>query len=301
MSVTAWPFRRIPATGVHATPWTWRRDGHEIVVDDFVDGWDSNTDLVVVRDLAIDLDAAQGTLGSASDIDLRVVGSWRSTRLPVSGTASAQVNSDGRATLRIEIPRGECGGSIRLQTRIFALGVSADPDDPFAPVSPGAELWCDDVVTIRLEGDEGRVPMDVVSFAARFPAWRNAPWHIEIGSIDDDVRASLRVYLNADIPLVTDAVTSASRPDAEHEQLRRELDVDLVATVVAAAVDDDAFCDALKVEPDSIAAFADRLINTIWKGAERATIRQSLRTMPGVYRADIRHALGLYPREGAGR
>ena len=203
---TAAPFHRLDSA-VRADPWMITLGaGAPAPLQDITSDWDYATPVTVQRVLSLDHAAAAAELGFAGEEGLSLevvveVGTGPGD-LPREIVAQRRVSLDGVPSLPItlQLDPARLSGQLSLRTAIL-LANDARPADALAPRLAGARLW-DDRVLSRIEGDDPRFPMEVVSFSKTFPdrPHEAAPWLLSWspGSPGRDFHGSARLFVNAD-------------------------------------------------------------------------------------------------------
>ena len=164
--------------------------------------WDYNTNLVVRRNILVDVIGLKEDAKLQNGHDLALGAVWSS-----SGTnlreCLAQVDLDANADVQTlalfgEIPGKELAGDVRIATILI---VRATPAKPIAltPSIPGSVLW-GDALSVALEGNASRFPVEVVDFSAA--SWTPNPeagWFVSWNRHDlhQPMMGSVRLFLNS--------------------------------------------------------------------------------------------------------
>jgi hypothetical protein len=156
---------------------------------------------------------------------------------------------------------------------------------------PGSILWEKRDET-RLQGDAPLFPISVVAFTrAGFPP--AAPWKLVVdGGVDHALLGSVRLYLNADNPIVVEAFRAA-QPRAEDERVLDAAYADVARTFVEQALAD---YEAIPAEPDpdSLGYAYKTLIGRVFPGESVDTVRERWTTHPGDFGADLLAKVKLF-------
>ena len=173
---------------------------------DHIPDWDYATTLRVHRTMELDFPLASAQLAIPQD-DLRLSLILRVATgpgniphvievitYPISGPVS------GPIVINQAIESSRLSRRLKLVTEVV-LGESPSRSSQLSPTVRGSRLWGDEV-DFRLEGQEPRFPMEVMSFREHFRDNIKAAslWylHWNHSNLDADFRGSVRLYLNAD-------------------------------------------------------------------------------------------------------
>ncbi|MDQ7812137.1 hypothetical protein, partial [Brevundimonas sp.] len=103
-------------------------------------------------------------------------------------------------TISLSVDPSRLSAQLTLRTSVLLVSTS-DPADPLAPRRAASRLWEERCAT-RIEGDDPRFPMEVVSFSTVFAGRPHeaAPWLLSWSpaSPGRDFHGAARLYLNAD-------------------------------------------------------------------------------------------------------
>lgn len=203
---TAAPFHRLDSA-VNAEPWMITLGtGAPLPLRDITPDWDYATAVTVERIIAVDPIAAASELGFADgeafSLEVVVEAGTGPGELPREIVARERLSLDRGTSLPVSLRLDPARLSTQLGLRTaILLARDAGPVDTLAPRLAGARLW-DDRVTTRIEGDDPRFPMEVVSFSQTFPdrPHEASPWLLSWspGSLGRDFHGSARLFVNAD-------------------------------------------------------------------------------------------------------
>ncbi|MNR96990.1 hypothetical protein D3C72_281530 [compost metagenome] len=202
---TAAPFNRLDAAIV-ARPWMITvGDQSPAPLGEITPDWDYASPVRLERVILLDHPQAAVELGlgdeafklevlievgtGPGDLPREVV---QQTRLPLTAGEPC--------TIGIGVDPSRLSAQLSLRTSVLLVS-SLDPADPLAPRRASSRLWDERCVT-RIEGDDPRFPMEVVSFSVAFAGrpHETAPWMLSWSpaSPGRDFHGAARLYLNAD-------------------------------------------------------------------------------------------------------
>lgn len=290
---TAAPFHRLDAS-VSVGPWMVTLGGgapaplHDVTPD-----WDYATPVRVERVVSLDLPAARSELGFADQepisLDLIVEAGTGHGELPREVVSRSRVPLGGGApvTISLEPDPLRLSGQLTLRTSIL-LSADAAPADPLAPRVAGSRLW-DERFVSRLEGDDPRFPMEVISFSRTWPGrpHEEAPWLLSWNPANPgrDFHGAARLFVNAD-----DAALIARLRDGDDLTLQAIMG-DVVSQMCETALTGDWDDDLETAEAVSVAG---RVI--YWLGrafGDISVARSVLENRPGEFRSAILASMRL--------
>ncbi|MDI6623100.1 MAG: hypothetical protein QME55_00080 [Brevundimonas sp.] len=202
---TAAPFNRLHAA-VATRPWMITVGaGPPAPLGEITPDWDYASAVSLERVILLDHQQAADELGLGEDpFDLEVlieVGTGPGdlprelvlqTRLPLEAGEPC--------TISLSVDPSRLSAQLTLRTSVLLVSTS-DPADPLAPRRAASRLWEERCAT-RIEGDDPRFPMEVVSFSTVFAGRPHeaAPWLLSWSpaSPGRDFHGAARLYLNAD-------------------------------------------------------------------------------------------------------
>lgn len=192
----------VPAADlVRAEPWLVTPQGRMTLSSpDRVDHWDYSTDLVIERQISVDASKIKETCGLDPTAAVRGLISWRSTKTLLQGASDTIDLVDGPNQLTLALPGALAGGTLRVRT-IIACGSHLSAH-PLAPKRVGSVLWSDDF-GVQLEGDQSRLPTEIISFAHLGSAHADSAWYLDLdmSDLNAPVLGRLKLYINSDHPV----------------------------------------------------------------------------------------------------
>ncbi len=301
---TAYPFRTLDTAAVSSDPWLVSVDGRPAdELHMWISDWAYNSRLRFQRKLAVNWHVAAEQLQiPAPQLALCV--------LVTAGTGPGTIpqrlihlapmrisKSTPEVLIEFEPDSRQLSQRLQIATNI-ALTETPARCGRLSPTLVGARIWADEV-DVRLEGDEPRFPMEVVSFTAMFgnqAAASKAPWFLQWnpGDPNRDLHGAVRLYLNEDMKDVVDRITSGD------SHLIQAMLADVISQLVENAISQiDAYGDLQSCEPGSIGSTVMTWINQAWPGESLTAIRSSLEYQPGRMRAAMLAVADVGEMEGA--
>lgn len=285
---SAAPFHQLSDDAVRAGAWF--HDLNETgraPVEALLPNWDYGATLRLDRTFGVDWSRAADdlSLGDAFDLELMVeVGSGRGS-LPREAVMVERVllaHGCGDQHVEIAAPSRLLSHQLVLRSSI-ALARTGRALDRLAPQELGSRLWSERLTT-RLEGDDPRLPMEVVDFGQHFAGrpQRHAPWFVNWSpaAAHRDFRGALRLYLNAEQSEVLDRV------QAQDPLVLQAIMSDVVSQVCEGLLRDVEHEASLQeVEDGTLADQARHWLERAFGGLDEA--RSVLSQRPGEFRAAI--------------
>lgn len=245
MTRDAKPYFQVSPDRINFGPWQ-RFDGHEwVVLGEAVDGWDSETDVVVRRSVVADWGTLRGEVGLPPGFPLKLSCAWRSSssqaREAISGVL---IPRDGAVLLEGVLVGARAGGTLTLTTSLTTA-------EDWAAAPPAVARWAgsvlvEDSARVSLEGDGSQFPIAVVDFAhtALHP---DSSWHLSwTGELAAPFLGSMLLSINSrDSELVS--ALSETRPDAVQRSLLDALHHEVAMLMLELAVEAEAHDDLLDV------------------------------------------------------
>jgi hypothetical protein len=290
---TAAPFHRLDAA-VRADPWMITLGGGApALLRDITHDWDYATPATVDRVIAVDAAAAAAELGFAEgealSLEVVVEVGTGPGDLPREIVARERISLGGALSLPVtlQLDPARLSAQLSLRTAIL-LANDARPADALAPRLAGTRLW-DDRVQSRIEGDDPRFPMEVVSFWKTFPdrPHEAAPWLLSWspGSPGRDFHGAARLFVNADDDLLI------ARLDEGDELTLQAIMGDVVSQMCEAALTGGWDEDLDGAEPGSVAGRVSHWLERAF--GDVAVARGLLENRPGEFRAAILASMRL--------
>ena len=287
----AFPFLTLSEAAVTADPWCLSLNGGSWqTAGDFVQDWDSASEIRIRRSLRIDPDIAADDLAvSAGDLRLALgvrvgTGPGRLPRLILLRERRPLRSGSWREEFDMPVPGDRLSLVLDVQTQVM-LAVPPTDSGALSPRRVANRLWSD-TLRVRLEGEEPRFPMEVTDFRSLLgdaPA-AAAPWFLHWSPRDwnRDFHGATRLYLNMDR---SDFIKRVEEQDGPTLQV---LLADVIGQVCERLVSDpDADQIMSEAEPGSLGDQATAWLRLIWPGRDVAFIRSLLEQKPGRFRAAV--------------
>jgi hypothetical protein len=239
------PYLVASPSRVEFGPWQ-RFDGHDwVVLEEAIDGWDSESDVVVRRSVVADWETLRGDVGLPSGFPLKLSCAWRSSSSQARETICCVViGSDGAVSLEGVLVGARAGGTLTLTTSLTTA-------DDWLTAPPAVARWAgsvlvEDSARVSLEGDGSQFPVAVVDFA-HTPHHLESSWHLSwTGELAAPFLGSMLLSINSrDAELV--GALSETRPDAFQRSLLDALHHEVAMMMLELAVEAEAHDDLLDV------------------------------------------------------
>ena len=176
-------------------------------------GWDPDTDVLLRRELRVDLETLRSQTLLHEPASFRAVTTWDSSSTGMSGSAgSTPISGSGRFFHEATLPGSRVGGIVMLRTSIVLS--SNGPRLPGAAWRLGSVL-VEDRFSIALEGTLSMFPVEVIDFAGTMND-PDASWHLRAS---DDLEApflgSFRLQINKKDGALVSAIEAPKPSDAQ--------------------------------------------------------------------------------------
>ena len=202
---TAAPFHRL-GSAVTADPWMITvGDGAPAPLEEVTPDWDYAAPVALERTLRLNAAEASRELGleeGTFKLEVVVEAGTGPGNMPREIVSRTRLPLDGEApcVIALRLDPSRLSAQITLRTSVI-LSAGLEPADALSPRRAGSRLW-DDFVATRIEGDDPRFPMEVISFSAAFAGrpYEMAPWALSWspGHPGRDFHGAARLYLNSD-------------------------------------------------------------------------------------------------------
>lgn len=293
---SALPFLTLTPDCLRLTGWfQLSENGIREPVADFIRDWEYGRDLTLCREIEIDWDKVSKALGYSDHASLELViragtGQGRLARQEQSRHSHIISAADTTFTGKIELDGRALSDQVVLTTDLLFI----DADSSGSPLSPrrrGERLWSEQQI-VRLEGDESRFPMEVVSFNRMFPnrAEAGALWylHWSPGDLDRDFHGAIRLFLNSDFP------EFVARMQDQDEMTMQLVLTDVVSQMCECfLISRDAAELEETYEAGSVGAQILSWLNLAFGAVGGAQMRSTLELRPNHFRAALQSAMRL--------
>lgn len=269
------------------------------LLGEHVPGWDSNTDLLFSRHIAVDVRGLRDDCGLPPDAPLRLVVRWHASTTHAKGVCIVgDLESDGVQELeaRLALAGPELGGSLELLTAVVLA--RALPPAPIRAHLPGTVLW-DSSKEVRLQGGGSRFPMEAVTFSTsghRLPT--GAAWHLELDpeALELPVLGAVMLFLNLEHPPVAAMIDDPEAPASK--ALAGMLRFDVASRLVRAALSSTAYAEREEAWPrDSLGRVMHRLFKLRFRRDSLDALRQQMVEEPLTFASLLQARLGLMESE----
>jgi len=209
MSRIAFPFFTLGSPAVFVSPWMLGEEASEFGPGSgWLENWDQSQDVAIRRHVRVDVDLAASQLGiPAEELELALlirVGTGAGSMPRILRDLPMKTVRRGASEFLVEeaVAGSSLSNRLLLETALLLLSVP-DGRQRLSPAHAGARLWSDRL-DLRLEGEEPRFPMEVMSFSERFPGRpeSHSPWYLHWApaGLERDFGGAVRLYLNSDRP-----------------------------------------------------------------------------------------------------
>lgn len=283
---TAAPFNRLDAAIV-ARPWMITVGNQSPApLGEITPDWDYASAVSLERVITLDHLKAAAELGLADEpytLEVLIEVGTGPGDLPREVVRQTRLSLEPGEPCAIAIHVDPSRLSAQLSLRTSVLLASAlEPGDPLAPRRPASRLWDERCVT-RIEGDDPRFPMEVISFSTVFAGRPHeaAPWMLSWSpaSPGRDFHGAARLYLNAD---EEDFVERVQEGD---ELTLQALMGDVVSQMCEAALRAGWHEDFDSAEPASVAGRVAHWLEQAFPDV--AAAKTALENRPGEFRSAI--------------
>ena len=285
----AFPFLTLSDAAVKADPWSLSLNGGSWqTAGDFVQEWDSASEIRIRRTVGIDPRIAVDDLGVTTGplhlaLGVRVgTGPGRLPRLILLRECRGLEPGRWQEEFDIPVPGDRLSLVLDVQTQVM---LAAPPNDcgPLSPRRVASRLWSD-TLRVLIEGEEPRFPMEVADFRALLgnAPGAAAPWFLHWSPRDwnRDFHGAARLYLNVD---QSDFIKRIEEQDGPTLQV---LLADVMGQICERLVTDPEADEIMSgAEPASLGAQGTAWLGRIWPGKDATFIRSVLEQRPGRFRA----------------
>lgn len=296
----AWPYRLAGPRGFIAdSGWRYTFPGQELhgnmVLGDYLPGWDYNREVHCRRDLKINSSTVRDDCGlTASGTDIRLcvfamtAGSrqrslvWQAS-LPEAGVQEFTMQfALGDASADGILAPGALSGNLRLETQLLLADRSEDRQ-PFTAHAAGSRLWVHEHNVI-LEGDRPRLPMIATAFSADFQLRHVAgtDFYVDLDGIQeftDPFLHSFMIYVNSENEEFAAAVSEGTA-----EALNRIYGVLVSRLLLHVCLNLPEFPDALtQYESGAVGAVIQQLLPGIFPELTPGQVRGLAATRPSMF------------------
>lgn len=288
------PYLLPPDSVVAAQPWT-DEQGSEI--GERLDYWDPFTDLNLIRELEIDVDAVRTACLLGQDAAFALAVTWTSTTTRIGGYGPVvELGSNAgllRAALAVAVPARNVGGRLDLHTRLVLRHPGREPS-LISPRRPGATLWSDND-RIALEGGASRFPIAVADFDAslRYPS--NAAWVLEwdADDLEAPVLGGMRLLVNNNNDALLLALRTGSS-DPRSTAVRAFIIFDTARSLITGALHNERFVEDPEAFPEgSVGRMLFEMLALCWPGVPAVALLARSKDDPARFSAELQAYFGV--------
>lgn len=291
----AYPYRRPPVDVVETGPWLMKVGRTEEELSAELTTWDYDTILRLRRPLRVHGARVRRSCGLPPDVELRLSVVWASSSSGLRGRlwqAPVPMEDDAAMEITGELPGGELGGRLDLQTTITLASVGAGGSHSTAPRRSGSILWRD-ISTTVLQGDAVLFPLAVVDFEP-LPYPTGAAWHLELGSdLESQALGSILLLVNQRRTTVTAALESAADPDDTDRAVLSVIRTDIVRSLVEQALVDEEFDPDEPYPTGSVGALLSAVVRHAFPGRPIDALRRERARSPMLFTTRVQNATEL--------
>ncbi|GAA4178467.1 hypothetical protein GCM10022251_82600 [Phytohabitans flavus] len=245
----------------------WAADSESEQLPSHLPDWDSNTDLIIERDVQLDLDRLARETGITSDASLALTTSWTSSSSDMSSyVPPVVVSASGTITLRAVLKGERLGGVVTLRTTLTLARPSA-VRAPGVAWFPGSVL-AEHRYSVGLEPSDPPFPTHEIDFS-RTRLNPDASWHLETTTdLTAPFLGSFLLLLNTRDQELISAVAKG-RKDKRQQLLIEDLEHGVGALLIELALHHrDELCDSDRWPPGTVGDVLKRILDAASKRAD---------------------------------
>lgn len=232
MARDIWPFRRAPNAVLDLHAWMHSIGPDPEPLPKYLEGWDPLTDVHVERRIQCDVGALRMATGLPEPIPIVVTVSWMNQQSYMT-ECLYRAPLETEQVIRIALPSGKLGGSVRLTTSISVA--TTDPSRPLGTARWAGSVLARDEHTLVLEGGGPMFPIATLDFAATKYA-AEASWALQLPEdLTLPVLGSVLLLVNT-LDTELTAALGASKPNPRESALLDELEAGIGAHLVEQAL-----------------------------------------------------------------
>jgi hypothetical protein len=258
-----------------------------------VPDWDYFTQVVVDRQLIVDLDGLRRDCRLGEDAQIAGVITWHSSWTNLRGTGEVHNLENGENSLSVALPGEQLGGRLTLDARVL-LHSNVSVESRISPHRRGSTLWVD-TTRIDLEGAGARFPVVPVPFERVGLAGgrARAAWALVIESHDlaASGAGSLRLYVNSSHERVRRILEDPQAGDVR--DLREMVHYDVARQLLLLALRHDDLEDGDAYEDGTLGSLLLGLLQRNFPERDLETLRGDLRLAPGELEAELQARMGF--------
>jgi hypothetical protein len=294
------PYRRPAAGRIEADAWMIATGGDLSTQPDRLEHWDYFTQVRVSRKLKVDVAALLADCALSADARLGAVIQWQCSWTGLRGSSRVIDIGGPRVEVDLVLEGERLGGSLRLDSRVI-LTHPGSSEAPLAPQRSGSVLWSDGV-TVTLEGETARFPIQVVDFErAGIPGGTEGAWFLQWSppDLEAPTLGSLRLLVNRANPLVARLVAEGPVVP-ELALLQSVLRHDIARQLIQGALDNPEFDRSADYGADALGTALQGLIDSTFGADSLESLRGLRRTSPQDFEVRLQAASRILS-DGVGR
>jgi hypothetical protein len=280
-------------------PWVLAHGGSSEALPAFLPHWDYNSDLVLVRTVVVDVGGVRHDCSLNDGDPLRIAAVWRSTGTALRGCLFRSDLPLGgglhSVSLFGEVPAKDLAGEVEVETHVLVPTARATAE-PLSPHYAGSVLWTD-AVTVVLEGNAPRFPVELVDFqTVLWAPHPDASWYVSWNryDLDQPMLGSVRLFVNARHPRVVRAMSQDAQ-DGEARVIRSAIYYDVGRSLIRAALNDDQFLENPEAfSPGTIGRAVARLLRFLFPTDSPTSVRSAMQERPEHFDSDLQAKLRLF-------
>ena len=254
--------------------------------------WDYAVDLVVQREVVVDLSGLLTDCGLGPDTLIHGLLCWTSSATRLRGGGGPVVLTTGRNVLSLALRGEQLGGDLALDARVV-LGPIHEAVNPLAPQRSGNTLWSD-TTRIALEGAGARFPTLPIAFSTSgLAGGRNGLWCLtaDTDELDASASGSIRLFLNSENENIQKLL---AEPTAEQSRILAEvIRSDVARQMLFRALGQAELDLRIDYEPGSVGEVLAGFIRRFFPHRDMNTLRGDMRTIPGDLEAELQAQIGF--------
>lgn len=198
--IRIYPHRTADPGEVDWGAWWVQRDDQRLPLGPLLQHWDYAREETVGRTVTVDMDAVLRTAGleNAADLDLLILVDCPATQNRFVGKQTLRGSSkESVFDVSVTLPPGELAAEVELSSHLV-LARTLRPNAERVAYAQGSRLLSSESFRVRLEGDAGRFPTELVSFSRL--NYAQAPWTVlaAFDDLNDSFMSCVRLLINID-------------------------------------------------------------------------------------------------------
>ncbi len=293
------PYRRTGEDRIVCEPWVLTHGGSSEALPVVLPHWDYNFDLVVGRNIVVDVGGVRLDCFLNDGDPVRVAAVWRSTGTALRGCLfQSDLPSGGglhSVSMFGQVSGKDLAGDLRLETHVLVPTARAGVE-LLSPHYAGSVLWID-TLTVALEGNAPRFPVELVDFdTVLWTPHPDASWYVSWNRYDlhQPMLGSVRLFVNARHPKIVRAMSQDAQ-DSEARAIRSAIYYDVGRSLIRAALHDAQFLENPEAfNPGTIGRAVARLIRAVFPTDSPRSVRNAMQERPEHFDSELQARLRLF-------